>query len=160
MVSSSQVGIFSYPAFAKTSYASEFSFRESQPPPKFHNYVSVVLDTKDKLVPRCFPHFALHVSPHRVLEYEVSALGFGPTGADQSDAEQCKQTDAEAEQIEADEEESCCENSRNSLATERRQEESEEADSRNQEDEKEVSESFTKGYKSSENVSLCSSLYT
>ena len=155
MVSSSQVGIFSYPAFTKTSYASEFSFRESQPTPKFHNYVSLVLDTEDKLVPRCFPHFALHVSPHRILDYEVSALGFGPTGADEFVAGQCKQTEADAEQIEADEEESSCgESSRNNLGTELRQEESEEADSRNQEDEKEVSGSFTKNYKSSENVRL------
>ena len=163
MVFSNQVGVLNYPAFAKTSYASQFLPPGSQPTtPKFHNYISVVLDTEDKLVPRCFPHFALHVSPHRILDYEVSALGFGPTDTEHFDTEQCKETEADAEQIEENEEEcSGGENSRNNLDTERsksRQGQSEEAGSGNQEDEKSVSGSSAKDCKISENVSLVLSL--
>ncbi len=159
MVSSTQVGLFNNLGFAETSYASDFTPQERQPISRFHNYVSFVLDTKDKLVPRCFPHFALHVSPHRILDYERSALGFRPTGAEYVDAEQREQKEAEAEQIEADEiESSRIEDSRNNLDTEiseSRNEEKEEADFGNQEDEKTVTRSLRKeNLNSSKNVSM------
>jgi hypothetical protein len=159
MVSSNQIGVFNFPAFTKTSYASEFTFPERQQASRFHNYVSFVLNTKDKLVPRCFPHFALRVSPHRILDYERSALGFGPTGAEYVDAEQHKTDEADAEHTEAEEKESYSEeNSGNNLDTKRsksRQEEREEVVSRNQEDEKTVAQSLQKeNLESSVNVSM------
>ena len=159
MVSSNQIGVFNFPAFTKTSYASEFTFPERQQVSRFHNYVSFVLNTKDKLVPRCFPHFALRVSPHRILDYERSALGFGPTGAEYVDAEQHKTDEADAEHTEADEKESYSEeNSGNNLDTKRsksRQEETEEAVSRNQEEEKTVAQSLQKeNLESSVNVCM------
>ena len=157
MVSSSQVGPFNSPAFTKTSHASEFTFSKAPPVTRFHNYVSFVLDTKDKLVPRCFPHFSLHVSPHRLLDYERSALGFGPTGAEYVDVEQRDKEEADAEQAEADGEESSrIEDSGNNLDTEESdKEEREEADSKNQEDEKTVTHSLQKQYlESLKNVSI------
>ena len=134
MVSSNEARSLRYPAYPKTSYASQFEFPEPQPVFKFHNFASVVLETEDKLAPRCFPHFALHVSPHRILDYERSALGFGPTGAEYVDAEQCKEADAE--QSETDEKESCGIEEDSDKDRNISKPECDEADSRNQEDEK------------------------
>ena len=148
MVSSNQAGPFNYPAFTKTTYASDFTFPEHQPISRFHNYVSFVLDTKDKFVPRCFPHFALHVSPHRILEYERSAVGFSPTGAEYVDTEQSEQEEADVEQTQADEEKTSSTegywNNLNTEGTNSKKEEREEADSKNQEDEKTLTHSLEK----------------
>ncbi|XP_028391750.1 uncharacterized protein LOC114516462 isoform X2 [Dendronephthya gigantea] len=151
MVSSSSGGVFRNTAFVNTTYSSSFTCPgRREVIPKFNNYVSFVSSTEDKLVPRCFPHFALRVSPHRILDFEHSALGFGPTGAEYSDvADQRKQSAEEAEEnqeIEADENVSV-ENSEDCGAadiSESKQEESEEADSRNQKDERADTNSFQK----------------
>lgn len=151
MISSSSAEVFRNSAFANTTYSSSFTFPGRPATPRFHNYVSFVLPTEDKLVPRCFPHFALHISPHRILDFERSALGFSPTGAEYSDADQRKQPEADAEVNEADEvENDGAENSENFVAadiSESKREESEEADSRNQEDKRADT-------KNSENVSI------
>lgn len=161
MVSSSLVGVFNYPSFPKTSYESEFTLPEREPTVRFHNYVSFVVNSSDKLIPRCFPHFALRVSPHRILKFERSALGFGPTGAEYANADQRQPTPANAERVEADEKENKAAegNPGNNLHTKQsksRLEESEEAACWKQEEEKEGAESFEnedENQQSSANVS-------
>ncbi|XP_046842583.1 uncharacterized protein LOC124436651 [Xenia sp. Carnegie-2017] len=76
----------------RTTYSSEFSHSTTTNgrPTRFYDFVSFQEKSIDKLLPRCFPHFALHISPHRILDYERSALGFPPTGAEYSDSEQRK----------------------------------------------------------------------
>ena len=68
-----------FAAFNETSYDSDFKFIKTQHPPKFHYFVSFVVNSQNKLIPRCYPH-SLRVFPHRILDFERSALGFGPTG--------------------------------------------------------------------------------
>ena len=68
-----------FAAFNETSYDTDFKFIKTQHPPKFHYFVSFVVNSQNKLIPRCYPH-SLRIFPHRILDFERSALGFGPTG--------------------------------------------------------------------------------
>lgn len=58
--------------------SSSFS-RSYHAPKRFHYYASFVVDTPDKVIPRSFPH-SIGIFPHRILKFERSTLGFGPTG--------------------------------------------------------------------------------
>lgn len=61
-------------------------------PLRFHDYISFVVKTPHKVVPRSFPHYSLHTSPHPILKFEKSTLGFGPTGGEYERPERTKNT--------------------------------------------------------------------
>ena len=70
-----------------TTYGREYKYSETLPPLRFRYFVSFLSD-KEQLTPRNFPHYSLHIAPHRNLDYERSQLGFGPTGAPYERAEE------------------------------------------------------------------------